>query len=244
MEMKRAKKTEPPMLWAWKLVNPDWTTRNDFRWPWPGNWAVADEHLDKKNYGPCPNHPGDGLSLALTIQGAMQGSYCLVSSPMLVCGYFETDVLGRDENKLRVRRAHVADVWSAIRIIAKYGSDADLSRANLCSADLSRANLSRANLYGANLSGANLYGADLSGANLYRADLYGANLSRADLCSADLYGANLSRADLSGANLSGANLSGANLSRADLSGTDHDSTTTWPKGFKPPMEDNDRDRDQ
>ena len=69
--------------------------------------------------------------------------------------------------------------------------------------------------------------------SLYRADLY-----RADLAGANLTGANLSRTNLSGANLSRANLSGAYLYRADLSGADlskanHDSTTVWPKGFKP-----------
>jgi hypothetical protein len=68
-------------------------------------------------------------------------------------------------------------------------------------------------LAGANLAGASLSGADLSGAYLYRADLY--------------------RADLSGADLSRANLSRANLAGADLSRANHDSTTVWPKGFKP-----------
>ena len=69
-------------------------------------------------------------------------------------------------------------------------------------------NLSKANLSGANLSGANLSMANLSGANLAEANLYMANLSRA-------------------------NLSGAYLFGAYLSGANHDSTTVWPKGFKP-----------
>ena len=64
------------------------------------------------------------------------------------------------------------------------------------------------------------------------------SLSGANLAGANLTGANLSRTNLSGANLSRANLSGAYLYRADLSGADlskanHDSTTVWPKGFKP-----------
>ena len=58
----------------------------------------------------------------------------------------------------------------------------------------------------------------LAGADLYRADLTGANLSRANLSRTNLSGAYLYRADLSGADLSKAN---------------HDSTTVWPKGFKP-----------
>ena len=83
-------------------------------------------------------------------------------------------------------------------------------------------------LAGANLSRAYLSGADLSGAYLS-----GANLSRANLSGAYLYRADLYRADLSGADLSRANLAGASLAGADLSKANHDSTTVWPKGFKP-----------
>jgi len=83
-------------------------------------------------------------------------------------------------------------------------------------------------LSGANLAGANLTGANLAGANLSGANLAGANLSRTNLSRTNLYRTDLYRADLSGADLSGADLSGADLSKAN-----HDSTTVWPKGFKP-----------
>ena len=110
----------------------------------------------------------------------MQGGYyCLTSSPMLLCGYYQNDVLGVDVHKVRVRKALVSDVWDAIKIIRDHGFRANLSRADLSGANLSDADLSRANLSRANLSGAYLYGANLSGANLSRADLSRANLSRA-----------------------------------------------------------------
>jgi len=121
-------------------------------------------------------------------------------------------------------RTTVIDTGQKLRAKkVRVGKEISLAGANLSRAYLSGADLSGAYLSGANLSRANLSGADLAGASLAGADLSGANLSRANLSRADL-----SRADLSGADLSGAYLSGANLSKAN-----HDSTTVWPKGFKP-----------
>jgi len=220
-----SKKKKPQTLTAWRAVHPDFRSSNGFRWPFPGNDAVADPGDRKFTTGdPCPRFPGDGLCLAKTWAGAASGRI-----PAITClevTYDPADVLGEDEHKIRVSRCHVVDVFDAPALIRDGWmaradlSRADLSRAFLYGADLYGADLSGADLYGADLSGADLYGADLSGADLSRANLYGAFLSGADLSGAFLSGADLYGADLSGADLYGANLSRANLYGADLSGAD------------------------
>jgi hypothetical protein len=158
------------MLWACKFVSPDFYTRDNYRWPWPGNWAQCAGPWILENKGPCPGSPGDGLCLALDFQGARAAGYPLIGSPVLVCGYYPLDVLGSDEHKIRVTKAFVWDVWdfkkypSGAHLSGAYLSGADLSGAHLSGAYLSRANLSRAELSGADLSGAYLSGANLSGA--------------------------------------------------------------------------------
>lgn len=82
-------------------------------------------------------------------------------------------------------------------------------------------------------------GADLAGRDLSRQDFSGARMASADLHGADLTGADLTGADLTGADLSeailnGADLTGATLRDADLNGAEHDATTSWPAGFRPP----------
>ncbi len=200
------------MVLGWRIVHPDLTSRGGFRWPFPGHWCEAPGPI-KRHKGACPKAEGDGICVARTWSGATSGG--IRSQTCLLVAYAPGDVLGEDAEKVRVRRALVLDVFSAI---AGLGPGANLSGANLSGAYLSGANLSGADLTGANLSGADLSGANLSGANLTGANLSGANLSGANLSGANLSGANLTGANLSGANLTGANLSGADLSGADLSG--------------------------
>ena len=235
------------LRWGFRLNSLDFTSHGEFRWPFPGHWAEASGPFTQLPSA-CPSAEGDGICIAKTISGAQSGSGRFGKSTGLLVAYLPADLLAEETDKLRVKRAWVADVFDPVRALTLSGADlsgadlsgadlsganlsganlsradlsgADLSGANLSGADLSRANLSGADLSGANLSGANLSGADLSGANLSRANLSRANLSGAYLSGADLSGANLSGANLSGANLSGANLSGADLSRANLSGAD------------------------
>ncbi len=209
---------EPATLaWAWRSVHPDFRSKNNYRWPYPGNWATASGPYHPLNIDPCPAAKGDGICLAHTLYGAGSGGIRLGTG--LICAYLEPDVLGHDRDKLRVKRAWVAEVVDTLGQLT--GHSADLSGANLSGADLRSAHLYSANLYGANLRGAHLYSANLSGANLRSADLSGANLRSASLCtanlrSANLYGANLRTADLHSANLRSANLSGANLYDVNL----------------------------
>jgi hypothetical protein len=232
------------MNWGFKLVAVDLTTDNHqggrYRYHLDA-WNTADQPTDHDN--PCPQHPGDGLCVALTLDGAQSGGQHVGSSAMLEVGYLAADVLAADNHKVRVRRLYVKpDPVDPVRLLewaAATSADlsgANLSCANLCGANLRGADLSGANLRGADLWGADLCGANLSGANLCGADLWGANLSGANLCGANLWGANLRGAglryaNLSGANLCGADLRGANLSGANLSGAFGDVSTLLPAGW-------------
>lgn len=205
------------------MVRPDFTSHGGYRWPFPGNWAYPrPSQLEMTTGGACPQFDGDGLCLAKTWKGAASAGIPAVVA--LLCHYHADDVLGEDADKLRVRKAFVAEVFDPQALIrAGFCAGADLREACLRQADLRGADLCEADLSGADLAGAyltwaNLYGASLGGADLRRADLAGANLRRADLYGADLRRADLTRAYLGGAYLSGANLSGANLAGADLTG--------------------------
>ncbi len=216
------------LRWGFRLNSLDFTSHGEYRWPFPGHWAEASGPFTQLPSA-CPSAEGDGICIAKTISGAQSGSGRFGKSTGLLVAYLPADLLAEETDKLRVKRAWVADVFDPVRALT-------LSRADLSGANLSGAYLSGADLYGADLSGANLSGANLSRANLYGADLSGANLSRANLSRANLSGAYLSGADLSRADLSGANLSGANLSRANLSGANlsrasYDQLTLWPEGF-------------
>ena len=162
---------------AWRAVHPDLRSSRGFRWPWPGNEAVAPLPAGREfTHGdPCPQFEGDGLCLAKTWQGAASGG-----TPAITCllvEFDDGDVLGEDDDKLRVSRCRVVDVFDAPALIR----DGWCAGADLWDANLRGANLRGANLCGANLCGANLCGADLRGANLCGADLRGANLRDANL---------------------------------------------------------------
>ena len=173
---------------GFKLVRKDLTTPKggmELRYL-PGAVLRSDHAVNKANTSGCPSVEGDGLCVAHRIHGAQSGG-----SPfevMVLVAYQPDDILGHENNesKVRVRSLRVLDpIIDVHRWLRRYGSGANLYRADLYRANLTGANLSRANLSRANLSGANLSGANLSGANLSRANLTGANLYGADLYRAD-----------------------------------------------------------
>jgi len=173
-----------------RSINGDFTSSRGYRWPFPGNTAVADGVV-KSHKGPCPSVPGDGLCLGKTWHGIASGG--IPATMLLLCSYPKSAVLGEDAYKVRVSRACVLEVFTFAALV---GEATDDEKADLRGAYLRGADLRGANLRGADLGGANLYGADLGGANLYGADLRGAylggaNLGGADLRGADLYGAYL-----------------------------------------------------
>lgn len=217
------------MTTAWRAVHPDLRSSRGYRWPFPGSEAVA-PLPDGKQFtrgDPCPKFPGDGLCLAKTWRGAASGSIPAITC--LLIEYDEVDVLGEDDDKLRVSRCRVVDVFDGAGLLRDgWGRGADLGDAYLGSADLGGADLGGAYLGGADLRYAYLGSADLGSADLRYADLRYANLRGADLGDANLRGAYLRYANLGGAYLRGADLGGA-----DLRGARADQFTRWPDGFDP-----------
>ena len=124
--------TPKDLLWAWRVVNPDFTSSRGFRWPFPGGWAEASAP-DPANTGACPEREGDGICLARTWVGAASGG--TPARTILICGYRPEDVLGAEPDKIRVRRAYVLEVLSAETLL-RNATGADLSRASLYGADL------------------------------------------------------------------------------------------------------------
>ena len=125
----------PDMLIGWRVVNADFTSHGGYRWPFPGNWAEPDVRgCPPRLGGPCPTFEGDGLCIALTPWGAGSGGICLHT--VLVVGYYRADILGRDEDKARVRRALVLDLWDGQALIRAVGDGASLDGANLVRASL------------------------------------------------------------------------------------------------------------
>ena len=152
--------------WGWKMVRPDLTTRDGFRWPWPGNVA---EVTDPE---PGPEVCGRGLHIALK-PSAMLG----YGPTLLLLAYRQADVIAADANKCRVSRCLVVDVVD----LPGLGRAGNLVGADLVGADLVGAYLVGAYLVGADLGGAYLVGADLGGADLGGAYLGGAYLRRSQL---------------------------------------------------------------
>lgn len=212
--------------WGIRSVYPDLTSRNDFRWQYPGNWTVAPGPIVTSNSSSCPKKEGDGICLAFTWAG--MASRGIPASTILLCAYATNDVLGKDENKLRLSRAFVVDIIDGYKLVKDQGARANLQGANLQGADLGSANLRGVDLRLAKLQGAYLQWADLQGANLQRANLQGA-----DLKGANLQGADLRLADLRGVDLQWADLQGAYLRLADLRGANLE-MVLWPEGFTPP----------
>ena len=152
---------------AWRAVHPDLRSSRGFRWPFPGNEAVAPlpDGAEFTRGGPCPKFEGDGLCLAKTWRGAASGGIPAITC--LLVEFDEADVLGENDDKLRVSRCRVVDVFDAARLVRDgWCADADLRGADLRGADLWAADLRGADLWGADLWGVDLRGVDLRGANL------------------------------------------------------------------------------
>jgi hypothetical protein len=194
---------------GFRAVWGDFTSSRGYRWPYPGNQAVA-PLPDGKEYthgDPCPQFEGDGLCIALDFQGAAASR--IPAHTCLIVEWDSADELGRDAHKVRVSRCQVVEVLDVPKLArAGYLTRADLADVNLAGADLTRAYL--------------------AGADLARADLTDVNLAGADLTRADLARAYLADAYLADAYLARANLARANLARVVASGS-----TVWPDGFDP-----------
>ena len=191
--------------WGVKSVHPDLLTTHGFRWATPGGLNVSNDALDPENTRTRPSHPGDGLCVATSWAGMASGG--IPARTLLLVAYRSADVVGRDEDKLRIGGvvASVALV-DGERLVREHGQRANLRGANLRGA----------NLLAADLQYADLRYADLQDVNLRYADLRDVNLRYADLQDADLQNANLRGADLQNANLRGVNLRGADLQCFDL----------------------------
>ena len=144
--------------WAIKSVGPDLTTRGgSFQWPFPGG-VVEASAVVPENRSPIPRREGDGVCAGKTWRGMATGGIPAVT--LLLVAYNAAEhLLGADEDKVRLRCAHVVALVDGAALLVKDGAESDLG--------------------GADLSGADLRGADLSGAHLDRAYLNGANLSGA-----------------------------------------------------------------
>jgi hypothetical protein len=127
---------DPDVVWGWRTCNVDMTSRDGWRWPYPGNWCEQDGPADGEA---C----GQGLHVARTIRGATSAGY---RRTVQIVAYSPSDVLGWDDDKVRVRRAWVAGL-ADLHALAKPG-------ANLWGANLRDANLRDANLRDADLGGA------------------------------------------------------------------------------------------
>ena len=131
---------------AWRACHPDLRSSYGYRWPWPGNEAVAPlpDGAEFTRGNPFPRFEGDGLCLAKTWRGAASGGIPAITC--LLVEFDQSDVLGEDDHKIRVSRCRVLDVFDGPALI----------RDGWChGADLSGANLGYADLRGADLRGAN-----------------------------------------------------------------------------------------
>ena len=207
-----------------KAVPPSGVTRGALDWNVPTGTVIRCDHnvADPDHGDVCPQHEGDGISVAKTWAGAAQAGFPTVRCCAVTVD--PADILAEDDHKVRARAVTVGEWFDAAELLRQGWGDA---RAYLSGAYLSGAYLYGADLYGADLRRAYLSGADLSEANLSRVNLSRVNLRRADLSRVNLSGADLRRADLSGADLSGAALYGADLSGAYLSGADLYGANLW-----------------
>jgi hypothetical protein len=181
--------------WAVKSTRPDLVTRHGFRWPAAGEVKCDQDRVATSNIDPCPWRPGDGLCLASNWRGMASGGF--VARTLLLVAYRWVDVLGRDQDKIRVRRAVVVRAVDGEALVREHAAGADLTGANLDGMQLGSANLVGTNLTGAMMSRTDLRGANLKGADLTGATMIGADLSRAFLDDCRMTGADTRRADFS-----------------------------------------------
>ena len=138
------------MRTAFKFVAADFTTRgHTFTWPFPGGELRCDpDSVNTDNKGPCPSGEGDGLCLAKTVRGACSGGQPMSTAVGLRVEYDPADVLGEDNDKLRVSACRVTGVFDPMHLLRTN------AHVPVLGADLEGANLRGANLRGANLRGA------------------------------------------------------------------------------------------
>lgn len=179
--------------WGIKSVHPDLTTRNGYRWPFPGNVAYSPGPLLDHNES-CPRRVGDGLCVALDWEG--MASSDINASTLLLVAYRSDEARGDQPGKLRVPEAYVVDVIDGVELVRRHGAGAYLYKANLGRMEIYAADLSDADLSTTRLNGSYLVGSNLANANLTGAVCIGANMS-----STIMYNTNLSYADMTGASL-------------------------------------------
>ena len=151
--------------WAIKSVRPDLTTRGgSFQWPFPGG-VVEASAVVPENRSPVPSREGDGVCAGKTWRGMASARIPAVT--LLLVAYNAAEhLLGADEDKVRLRCAHVVALVDGAALLVRDGAKSDLRGAYLRGADLGGADLRGAYLGGAYLGGAYLGGAYLSGADL------------------------------------------------------------------------------
>ena len=137
------------LRWGWKVVRPDFSSRNGFVWPDSPGWAETTAAPDRGNLGSCPRFDGDGLCAGLTWRGVASGCH-RSGNALLVC-WSPEDEWARDLHKVRVARAWVSAVFDRRLGLGPY---ADLQGADLRYADLRGADLRYADLRSAHLQGA------------------------------------------------------------------------------------------
>jgi hypothetical protein len=131
--------------WGIKSTNPDLRTKNDYRWPFPGN-ETEYLHLDDHESS-CPKRVGDGICVATTWAGMASGGFPAVT--LLLVAYRVGEARSDEEGKFRVPQAFVVDLVDGARLIRKNGRGANLRGANLWGADLSYENREYAKSKGA-----------------------------------------------------------------------------------------------
>ena len=109
------------LRWGFRLNSLDFTSHGEYRWPFPGHWAEASGPFTQLP-SVCPSAEGDGICIAKTISGAQSGSGRFGKSTGLLVAYLPADLLAEETDKLRVKRAWVADVFDPVRALTLSGA--------------------------------------------------------------------------------------------------------------------------
>ena len=153
-----------------------------FYYPFP---TIVGENINRRvawsDWVEAPNQPeiADGANCGaggLHIYKDFRCSYRKPNQYWRLARYLPEDILGEDEEKVRVRKMQttlITPSWLHRLIRWGFFRYARLQGVNLHGANLQGANLQRADLEGANLKGANLKGANLQEAYLQRATYKG-----------------------------------------------------------------------
>lgn len=121
--------------WAIKSVHADFRTRHGYRWPFPGHVATCPEDkIVYDNKDSCPAQVGDGICVAKTWEGMVGGD--IPAQTLLLVAYRNDEILGEDNNKVRVKASVVVDLIDGFRLIREKGGGANLHGTNLQGADL------------------------------------------------------------------------------------------------------------